>query len=157
PAGLREERRDVAGRALRLAVEHHLSASGGCRGEGAPPWRRGRDGELVELQGRPVRGDLVVAGGSDVAELCLSVARELRSVVAAFVEERHHSVHLQVGDKSVPVGDRTPTGPGVKVDAGQPESGWDQDWGEIDSGGVIVHGLAVQEDLGVELAGTPGG
>ena len=79
--------------------------------------------------------------------------RELRRVVQARVEERALAVHLQVRDERVPVRDRAPAGPGVQVDAGQAERRRDQRRRRL---AVRTERLAVEEQLGVELARPPG-
>ena len=61
-------------------------------------------------------------------------------------------VHLEVGDERVPVRDRAPAGPGVEVDAGEAEGRRDQRRGRL---AVGPERLAVEEQLGVELAGPP--
>src|SRR5262249_45663628 len=98
PAGLRVERRGAGGGAAGLAREELAAASRRARIEAAGRRARGGDGELVEVQGRQLRGDqigLVL----DVGETRGRGDRELRGVVQASVDERSLAVHLEIRDE----------------------------------------------------------
>ena len=80
PAGLGEERRNVATRASSAAVEDRLAALRGLGVEAAFWWRGCRDGELVEVEGSELRGD-EVGRATHVAEAGPGRHRELERVV----------------------------------------------------------------------------
>src|SRR4029079_8059201 len=78
--------------------------------------------------------------------------RKLILVGEARVEERARAVHLGRADIGVPVGHRAETGPGVQVDAGETECGWDE---RSSLAAVRTQRLAVLVELGVEAPGAP--
>src|ERR1035437_3953701 len=78
---------------------------------------------------------------------------KLGGIVEAGIEEGPTAMHLEVGDESVPVRDRTPrTGPGVKVDTGQSERRRDQHGRGCSIG---AESFAIEEKFGVEFARPP--
>src|ERR1019366_5631919 len=71
-------------------------------------------------------------------------------------------MHFETGDEGVPMRNRTPTGPRVKVHPAEPKGGWNQGSSRnVRSSGCAigdlgrVEGFAVEDQLGVELSGTP--
>lgn len=62
PAGVRPERLEVAGVALRLSREENVASGGRSRVEAPFRGSRGGNRELVELEGRQLSGDLVDRG-----------------------------------------------------------------------------------------------
>src|SRR5262249_28388909 len=154
PPRLGVDRRYVAGRALRLTGEDGFAARGGGLVEAALRRRRSRYRELVDLERRKLRRD-EIGVGPDMAEAGARRDRELRRVVEARVEEGALPVHLQVRDERVRVGDVAPAPrPRVRVHAREAEGGWDQRGAGRPAG---RDRLAVEEQLGVELAGAPAG
>ena len=89
---------------------------------------------------------------ADVREAGPRRHRKLLRVRQAIVVEVADPVHLEVGDEGVPVGDRSPAGVGVQVDAGKPERGRYERRCRL---AVRPKRLAIHEELGVELARAP--
>ena len=153
PAWLRQQRSRVAADALGLALEQLRAAGGGHLVEAVR--RRGRRGQrqLIGVQPRQLRGHPVLLGRHhDVPESVLGGDRESNRVVEPRIVEVTDAVHLQHRDERIPVRDRSPSGPGVQVDARQSEGGRDQGRRRL---AVGPEPLAVHQQLGVELARTP--
>src|SRR5207248_9864557 len=103
--------------------------------------------------------------GRDVRQVVESVRggdRELRRVGQTRIPEPAHSMHLERGHKSIPVRYGTPAGPGMQVDSAQSEGRRNQGRaGEMGAGDDMVRllahveRLAIENELGVELAGAP--
>src|SRR5215467_546448 len=150
---LREERRNMACRALRRAVEQHLAplerslVVGSC-------WRgRGRDRELVEVKRRKLRRYSVGrAAGVSGAALCGN--RVLILVIETSIEERPGAVHLANPDIGVPVGDRSESGPGMQIHTGKAEGRRDQRTGLLAIG---TKGFAILVQFSIEAARPPTG
>ncbi len=148
PAGLGSDGLDVTLVALRLPGEKRVAVSRSRDVETAARRRRRRNRELVEVQVRELRRDAVVLGAQIRVEIPESVRggdRKLARVVQARVPESALSVHLEVRDEGIPVGHRTPSGPGVEVHAREAE-------GRRNERRRV---LAVEEELGVELSRAP--
>src|SRR5262249_17316651 len=128
PAGVRPQRPNVTAVAPRLAVEQLFASVSGRGMEGVGGRFRRRDRQLVKLQVRELRGDAVIAWADmrEVANAAPDGHRELHRVVQSSVEESSNATHVKVRDKGIPVRDRSPPGPGMQVDAAEPESRWDQ-------------------------------
>ena len=88
--------------------------------------------------------------------------RKLGGVVQARIEEPALAVHFKVGDKGIPMRDRAPAGPRVKVHASKPE-GWrnQRRARHIPAGHHTVRALlrikclAVQDQFRVEFTRSP--
>src|SRR5205823_10089009 len=98
--------------------------------------------QLVEVKSSELRRDQVGVV-THVSEAGLRRDRELRRVVQPRIEEGSLAMHLEVRDEGVPVRHRAPSGPGVQVDTGQAEGGWDERRGVL---AVGAQRLSVQED-----------
>ena len=152
PAGLGEERRHVARRAVGRAVEERLAALGGARVEAAAP-AASAPGSRADRTAAPAASSVIRSGSlSHVAEARARRDRELRRVVQPGIEEGALAVHLEIGDERVPVRHGAPAGVGVQVDAGEAERRRDQRRRGL---AVRPERLAVEEQLGVELARSP--
>src|SRR5688500_18426661 len=74
-------------------------------------------------------------------------------VIQTRVEECPLAVHLQVGDKGVPMGHRTPAGIGMQIHACQAEGRRDERRRGFT---VRAESLAVEQQFGVEFPRSPG-
>src|ERR1044071_1189208 len=61
-------------------------------------------------------------------------------------------MHFQVGNERIPVRHRTPSGPGMKVDAHEAEGRWDECRRRL---AVGPESLTVEEQLRIELSWSP--
>src|SRR5262245_36392477 len=115
---------------------------------------RGRQGQLVEVQRRQLRGDpiLLVVLLSLLRACC---DRVLVRVVESRIVEPAFAMHFEIADIGIPVADGTPcSGPGVVIDPGKTEGG------RVEGGrrlAVRTEGLSVQVQLRVEFAWSPTG
>src|SRR5438067_7431849 len=113
------QRRDVAGRALRLSLEDGLAPGGRRLVEGIRGRSRRRDSQLVEVEGGELRRHAVVLGAL-MTEARPRRDGKLLPVVQARVEKGPLAVHLVVGYVRVPVRPRSPARASMQVDAGEP-------------------------------------
>src|SRR5206468_1459507 len=117
PAGFGKERRDVARGAVGLACKQSL-APVGRSGIETVRWRLGRgESELEKLQGRQFAG-YQIRRPLNVGEAQPGRYRESICVVQARVVKTARPLHFQIGDERVPIGNRTPAGVGMEIDAG---------------------------------------
>src|SRR5215510_4854558 len=100
---LREQWRDVAASALALGLEYSLPPPGRFRVEASYRRGRRRDGELIEVKGGQLRGDLVWLSPS-VTLAALRRNGVLRLIVEPGIKECPRAVHLGSRDIRVPVG-----------------------------------------------------
>ena len=103
PARLGVERRHVAARALRLAVEDAPPALRRRRVERALRRRRRRDRELVEVQRGELRRDQIASVPHVVEARSRAATGNCVGSSRPRVEERALAVHLRVRDVGVPV------------------------------------------------------
>src|SRR5688572_23078780 len=87
---------------------------------------------------------------------------ELIRVIQARIVKVSLAMHLDIGDKRVPVGHGTPTGPGMQVDTRQTKCRWEQRgaWHVRPGHDTVrdllrVKGFAVQHQFGIELSRSP--
>src|ERR1043166_7543951 len=114
PAWLGSKRLRMAGCALSLLAEDLFTAFGRFLIE-APLWRQGGGKrELILVQCRKLCGNQIRLV-SDMSEPVLRGNRKLLCVVQSRIEERAFAVHFQVGNKGVPVGNGSPSRPGMQV------------------------------------------
>src|SRR6185503_16438341 len=109
-----EDRRDMARGALARSPEDLLSASRRGRIEAAGRRLGGLERELIEVEGGLLRRGAVRVV-ADIVKVVGRGDRELLRVPEAVVDEHALSLHLDVGDEAVPVGDRPPARVGVEV------------------------------------------
>src|SRR5438067_330722 len=103
PAGVGPDRFNVAVVAPGFAAEQIIAALRRRRIEAASGRLRGRNRQLIELEVRQLRRDLVVVR-ADVRQVAEAVRRsywKLRRVVEPRIEESSDAMHLQVGDERV--------------------------------------------------------
>ena len=106
--------------------------------------------QLIEMQvGEFWRNQVHFA--ADVVESVLCGHRETGAVSQSRVIESSFSVHFEVGDKSIPMGHRTPACPGMEIDSCQAESWRNQCRGRF----VTVEGLSVHEEFSIEFSRSP--
>ena len=151
PAGLGEKRWNMARRTPRRTIEQRLAALRSFLVEASFPRFGRRNSELIELQRAQLGGDQVGII-ADVAEPVRRRDGKAHGIVEARVKERALAVHLEVGDECVPVRDRAPARPGVKVHADQAEGRRNESRRRL---AVGAKRLAVQEYFGVKLPRPP--
>src|SRR5262245_7232328 len=70
----------------------------------ARPWNRGGNGQLIELQRRQLWSDsIILRRGTEVTETIPGRDWKLRRIIQSRVEKRPLSVHLEVGNESIPI------------------------------------------------------
>src|SRR5262249_35786460 len=151
PAWFSEERRHMAGGAFRLAVEDNRSTSG--RGPVKTPlrWNGRGDGKLIEVQCGEFPSDKIRIVPY-VPEPRFGSNWKSSGIVQARVVECASAVHLEIGDKSVPMRNRAPAGPGVQIHAGKTERRWQQGSRRLP---VRTNRFAVEAQLAVEFPWSP--
>src|SRR5215207_8710825 len=113
------------------------------------------------MQSRQLGGDQI-DGISDISKSIRSRNWELRRIVEAWIKEVSFAMHVNIGNKRIPVRYRTPTRPGVEVNACQTERGREQrgTWHILTCHNAIGHlfgvkCLAIQNQFGIELSRSP--
>ena len=128
PTRVSPEWLDVAVVASGLAAEQRVAATC-CRGIEATGRRlRRRNCELVELKGLQLGSD-DVAVRIDVRQISKAMGgrnRELRCVVQSGIPESALSMHFQIRNEGIPVGNGSPAAPGVEVDSAKSKRWRDQ-------------------------------
>ena len=152
PARLSEERRNVAARAVCLAVEDELAARGRLGVEAALGRLGCHDRQLIEMQRRELCGD-EIGIVADVPVLRFRGDGELPLVAEPRIEERAFATHLRIGDVCVPMRHRTPAGIGVIVYASHTEGRREQSSGRL---AVGAKRFAVVQQFSVVLPWSPG-
>src|SRR6266705_3628259 len=147
----REERRNVAGRALAPAVEDLLAQLCGSRVETSDGRLRRLEGELIGMK-RGKLGRDEVGRAARIPRAAPRGHRILDGIAQALVEESPRAVHLRHGDVGVPVRHRAEARPRVEVHAGEAERGRNQ---RARLPAVRTEGFAVLVELGVEAPGAP--
>src|SRR5215831_281162 len=147
-----KKRRDVTRGALALGIEDLLPAHRGRLVEGARRRLWGGDRQLIEVEVGELRGHEVRLAPA-VSRSSLRRDRILLFVVQPGVKERPRSMHLGNGDPGIPVRDGSKSGPGMEVDAGEAEGGWNESACLLPIG---PERLAVLVELRVESARAPG-
>src|SRR5579859_847966 len=122
PAGIRPKRLNVAVIAFRLAAKQFVSASRRGWIETVVGGLGRRYRQLIELKGLELRCDLIVIradiltiGKFQISETVCCGDRKLRGVIQPWIPESAGPMHLQIRYEGVPMGNRTPTGPSVKI------------------------------------------
>ena len=164
PAGIGPERLDVAIVALRFATEESIAAGRSRNIEATSGRLRRGNSQLIELKLLEFGSD-EVAVGINVREIAKTVGggdRELRGVVEPRIPEPALPMHFEICDEGVPVGNRTPAGPGVEIDAAQSKRRRNQSCAGDVGGGhnavghlLRIEGLPVQSELSIKFSGAP--
>src|SRR5262245_11841768 len=89
---------------------------------------------------------------ADVGEACPCRDWELRGVSQTRIVKRAFSVHLNVGNKCVPMRDRTPAGPSMKIDARKPKRRRNQRRSRATIG---TKRFAIEKQLRIKLTRSP--
>src|SRR4030095_11789561 len=118
PTRFGKQRWNVTRRASCFAVEQRLPAHRSRFIEAILWWRWRRNGQLVEMKRRQFGRDKV-GRSSDITKSILSSDRKLLRIVQSGIVECASSVHLQVGDKCIPVADTAPPCPRMQINAGK--------------------------------------
>src|SRR6266568_8246281 len=147
----RIQRRNVASRALALAVEDFLAPLCSSRVETPHGRLRRLEGELIGMKCGKL-GRYQVRGAARIPRAAPRGHRILDGVAQALIEESPRAVHLRHRDIGVPIRHRTEAGPGVEIHPGKTERGWDQ---RARLSAVRTEGLAILVELRVEAPGAP--
>src|SRR6185369_16867384 len=151
PPWFAEDRRHVTRRTLRWSVEHSLTARG-CRSVETSRRRSGRRyRELIEVKRRQLRRDQIRIA-AHVAKTCTRRDRKLGCIIETRIVEGSLSVHLEVRNERVPVRNRTPARPRMKIDAGESERGRDQGRRRL---AIRTKSFAVEKQFSVKLSRSP--
>src|SRR5690349_2552538 len=122
PARLGERWRSVTASAS-FGVEEFLTALRRCRIEASLGRCRSGKRELIRLERCQFGSDQIslTRRRRNVVEVIGGGNGKLRRIPQPRVLEPANAVHLQIGNKSVPMWDRTPSSPGVQIYSGQTE------------------------------------
>src|SRR5207244_10769245 len=107
-------------------------------------WRR--ESELVKLQGWQLAGDQIRCP-LDVGEAQPGRYREI-CVVQARIVKTTGPLHFQIGDKRIPIGNRTPARVGMEIDASQAKGRGNQSGARLE---VRSERFPIKQQRGIEL------
>src|SRR6266576_2168383 len=88
---------------------------------------------------------------ANVVKTVLCCNREAGTVGQSRIKESTFAVHLEICDKGIPVGHRTPTCPGMQIDSCQTKRRRDEGRGRFRA----VKSLSIHEKLGIEFSWPP--
>src|SRR5690349_12936737 len=111
-----EERWHMTRSTAPFSSENRFPANGSLCIEISSRRPGGRNRELIEME-RSELGRNDVIGGSDIVIAVLHRERKGISVAKTWIIERALPVHFEVRNENIPVGDASPSGVSMQVDA----------------------------------------
>ncbi len=106
--------------------------------------------ELIEMQVGKFRGDQIYVT-ADIVKTILRCNWKTGGVRQSRVKESAFAMHLEVCDKSIPVGHRTPACPGMQIDSCQAKRRRNQRRGRFGA----VKGLSIHKEFSIEFSRPP--